>query len=191
VAGDIGPSGEIMHPLGPLGFDEARDGFQEQAEALVTAGVDLIWIETMYDASEARAAVGGVRAVDASVPIILSFTFDTRGHTMMGLSPEEAVSLARELDVQACGGNCGTGPDELVDVIRKMRAVDPDMVLVAKSNAGVPVLRGTETAYPAEPDFMAHYSAELYEAGAKIIGGCCGNHAEHIEAIGKELARRS
>src|SRR5579862_5372699 len=129
VAGDIGPSGEIMAPVGTLEGAEAVDTFAEQAAALVAGGVDLIWIETMSDLSEITAAIEGVRRVSAEIPIIATMTFDTRGHTMMGLTPEAAVQALAKLGVDAIGGNCGNGPEEVVPVIRKMAAVAPDVIL--------------------------------------------------------------
>src|SRR5882672_8009962 len=140
VAGDIGPTGEIMAPLGTLAEDEAVDVFEEQAAALIAGGVDLIWIETMSHLSEIGAAIRGARRASATIPVIATMTFDTRGYTMMGVSPEQAARSLLEAGADAIGGNCGNGPDELLPVIEKMHAVAPDAVLVAKSNAGMPEL---------------------------------------------------
>ena len=117
VAGDIGPTGSIMFPIGPLEFEEAVDVFAEQAQALVAGGVDLIWIETMSDLEEIHAAITGVRRVASGIPIIATMTFDTRGHTMMGVSPERAVRALVDWGADAIGGNCGNGPDEIIPVI--------------------------------------------------------------------------
>jgi len=117
VAGDIGPSGAIMAPVGTLEVTEAVEIFAEQAAALIAGGVDLIWIETMSDLGEIRAAVQGVRSVSADIPIVTTMTFDTRGHTMMGVSPEQAVRALWSWGVDAVGGNCGNGPDELIPVV--------------------------------------------------------------------------
>ena len=137
VAGDIGPSGEIVQPLGTLDYDIAVDVFREQAASLAAGGVDLIWIETMSDLNEMKAAIEGVRRVAPGIALVTTMTFDTRGYTMMGVSPEQAVEALVAWGADAVGGNCGNGPDELVPVIEKMRTVDPDAVLVAKSNAGM------------------------------------------------------
>ena len=175
VAGDIGPSGAILAPTGTLEYDEAVDIFAEQAAALVAGGVDLIWIETMSDLTEIKAAIEGVRRVSPGIALITTMTFDTRGHTMMGVSPEQAVASLSAWGADAIGGNCGNGPDELTTVIERMRAADPDVILVAKSNAGMPELVDMRAVYRADPETMATAALAMREAGASIIGGCCGN----------------
>jgi len=188
VAGDIGPSGSIMFPIGPLEFDEAVDVFAEQAGALVAGGVDLIWIETMSDLEEIHAAIEGVRRVAPEIPLITTMTFDTRGHTMMGVSPERAVGALQGWGADAIGGNCGNGPDELIPVVAKMRAAAPDAVLVGKSNAGMPELVDMKAVYRAEPSVMAAYALEVRAAGASIIGACCGSTPAHLRAMSEALA---
>ncbi len=183
VAGDIGPSGEIFSPLGTLEFDDAVDGFAEQAGALIGGGVDIIWIETMSALEEVEAAVKGVRRVSADIPIITTMTFDTHGRTMMGITPEQAVKALLGMGAAAVGGNCGNGPDELLAVIQKMHAVAPEAVLVSKSNAGIPELIQRKTVYRASPEVMAGYAQQVRAAGARIIGGCCGNTPAHITAM--------
>jgi len=187
VAGDIGPSGSIMTPIGTLDFAEAVDVFAEQAAALVAGGVDLIWIETMSDLAEIHAAIDGVRQVAPEIPLITTMTFDTRGHTMMGVKPEQAVHALVEWGADAIGGNCGNGPDELIPVIAKMRAVDPDVVLVGKSNAGMPELIDMKAVYRAAPEVMATYALEIRDAGASIIGACCGSTPDHLAAMAGAL----
>ena len=189
VAGDIGPTGEIMAPLGTLSDEEATEVFAEQAAALIAGGVDVIWIETMSHLSEIRAAIQGVRQVSADIPIIATMTFDTRGHTMMGVSPEQAVTSLASWGVDAIGGNCGNGPDELLPVIERMRAAAPDLTLVAKSNAGMPELVDMRAVYRCDPETMAAAALEMRDAGASIIGGCCGNTPEHVRAIADLVAR--
>lgn len=188
VAGDIGPSGALMAPIGTLDFDEATDVFAEQAGALVNGGVDLIWIETMSDLEEVRAAVQGVRAVSSTIPLITTMTFDTRGRTMMGVTPERAVASMLEWGADAVGGNCGNGPDELIGVIRKMRAAAPDARLVAKSNVGMPEIVDMRAVYRAEPPVMAEYARAVRAEGATIVGGCCGSRPAHIHAMAEALA---
>ena len=151
VAGDIGPSGAILAPTGTLDYDEAVDIFAEQAAALVAGGVDLIWIETMSDLLEIKAAIEGVRRVSPGIALITTMTFDTRGRTMMGVTPEQAVASLTAWGADAVGGNCGNGPDELITVMERMRAADPDAILVAKSNAGMPELVDMRAVYRAEP----------------------------------------
>ena len=188
VAGDIGPTGEILAPLGTLEYDLAVDVFREQAASLVAGGVDLIWIETMSDLPEIKAAIEGVRQAAPGIALIATMTFDTRGHTMMGVTPEDAVSSLLAWGADAVGGNCGNGPDELVPVIAKMRAAAPDAVLVGKSNAGMPELVDMRAVYKAEPAVMAAFAAEFRAAGATIVGGCCGSTPEHLRAMTEILA---
>jgi methionine synthase I (cobalamin-dependent) len=187
VAGDIGPTGEIMAPLGTLAEDEAVDVFAEQAAALVAGGVDLIWVETMSHLSEIGAAIRGVRRASAGIPIIATMTFDTRGFTMMGVSPEQAARSLIEAGADAIGGNCGNGPDELLPVIAKMHAVAPDAILVAKSNAGMPELIDMRAVYRADPSTMAEAGLGFQAAGARIIGACCGSTPAHLAAMAEAL----
>lgn len=188
VAGDIGPSGEIVAPLGTLDYDVAVDVFAEQAAALVAGGVDLIWIETMSDLREIKAAIQGVRRVAPAIPLIATMTFDTRGHTMMGVSPEQAVAALAAWGADAIGGNCGNGPDEMLGVIERMHAVAPEVTLVAKSNAGMPELIDMRAVYRADPVTMAGQVVAMREAGATIVGGCCGSTPTHIAVIAEALA---
>ena len=189
VAGDIGPSGAILAPTGTLDYDEAVDIFAEQAAALIAGGVDLIWIETMSDLLEIKAAIEGVRRVSPGIALITTMTFDTRGHTMMGVSPEHAVASLAAWGADAIGGNCGNGPDELITVMERMRAADPDVVLVAKSNAGMPELVDMRAVYRSDPDTMAAAALTMRDAGASVIGGCCGSTPEHLRAIAALVAR--
>jgi 5-methyltetrahydrofolate--homocysteine methyltransferase len=189
VAGDIGPSGEMIQPLGALAFDDAVVGFEEQAGALIAGGADVIWIETMSDLEEARAAIEGTRKASPNIPIIATLTFDTKGRTMMGVKPETAARSLSEWGVVAMGGNCGNGPDELLAVIQKMRAVTPSAVLIAKSNAGKPESIDGKTVFRATPEVMANCAIQLREAGARIIGGCCGTTPAHIRAMTDALQK--
>jgi 5-methyltetrahydrofolate--homocysteine methyltransferase len=188
VAGDIGPSGAIMAPLGTLDHDEAVSVFEEQAAALIAGGVDLVWIETMSDLAEMQAAIEGVRRVSAGIPLIATMTFDTRGHTMMGVSPEQAVRALTVWGADAVGGNCGNGPDEMVPVIERMRAAAPDVVLVAKSNVGMPELVDTRAVYRTDPIEMAEQALLMRAAGARIVGACCGSTPAHLRAMAEALS---
>jgi 5-methyltetrahydrofolate--homocysteine methyltransferase len=187
VAGSMGPSGELLEPLGTLTFEEARDGFAEQAAALAEGGVDVLWIETMSDLKEVQAAVEGARSV-SDLPVVTTMTFDTRGYTMMGVSPVQALETLREFRPLALGGNCGNGPSEIEGVIQAMHAADPDVVLVAKSNAGIPELVNGEIAYSGTPQVMAGYAVRVRELGARIIGACCGSTPAHVRAMAEALA---
>ena len=187
VAGDIGPTGEIMAPLGTLDEDEAVDVFEEQARALIAGGVDVIWIETMSHLSEIGAAIRGARRANPDIPVIATMTFDTRGYTMMGVSPEAAARSLLEAGADAIGGNCGNGPGELLPVVEKMAAVAPDAVLVAKSNAGMPELVDLRAVYRADPATMAEAGVGFHTAGARIIGACCGSTPAHLAAMAAAL----
>jgi methionine synthase I (cobalamin-dependent) len=190
IVGDIGPSGELLEPFGNLSYADAVAGFAEQAQALIGGGAEVIWIETISALEEVRAAMEGVRTISTQIPVIATMTFDTHGRTMMGVAPEEAVKALQELDVAAVGGNCGNGPDEILGVIGKMRDVAPDTVLVAKSNAGIPKWVDGKTVYDAGPDEMARYAVQAAEAGARIIGACCGSTPAHLAKMKSALDER-
>jgi len=191
VAGDIGPSGAIMAPMGTLDYGEAVDLFAEQAKALVDGGVDLIWIETMSDLTEIKAAIEGIRQVAPGIAVIATMTFDTRGRTMMGVTPEQAVEALAAWGADAIGGNCGNGPDEILPVIAKMRAVAPDVTLVSKSNAGMPELVDMRAVYRASPETMAVAAVEIQAAGARIVGACCGSTPDHLRMMCQALVAAS
>ena len=188
VAGNIGPTGQVLLPYGEMSYDEAREAFAEQAAALIGGGVDLIWIETMADLEEVRAAIEGIRQISQDIPIMATMTFDTRGRTMMGVTPEKAVTTMVSFGASAVGGNCGNGPAEILGVIEKMHTTLPEAILIAKSNAGVPTLVGGRPVYGASPADMADYAVQVYNAGARIIGACCGSTPDHIKAISQALA---
>lgn len=187
VGGSMGPTGELLKPLGKMAYEEAVNAFAEQASGLVDGGADLLWIETMSDINEVRAAVDGIRSV-SDRPIVATMTFDTNGHTMMGVSPSVAIQALDELDVVAAGGNCGNGPQEIEGVIKAMRRVNPDIPLVAKSNAGVPKWKNEALIYDGSPEVMAHYAVNVRALGARLIGACCGSTPHHIRAMADALA---
>lgn len=187
VAGSMGPSGSLIEPLGTLTPEEARDGFAEQAAALAEGSVDVLWIETMSDLKEVQAAIEGVRSV-TDLPVVTTMTFDTRGHTMMGVSPAKALAALREFGPLALGGNCGNGPEEIEGVIEAMHEADPNVVLVAKSNAGIPELVDGEVTYRAKPKTMAEHAVRARKLGARIFGACCGSTPDHIRAMAEALA---
>ena len=186
VAGSIGPSGQLFEPMGTLTYETAVRAFREQAAGLTEGGVDLLWIETMSDLDEVKAAIVGIREV-SDLPITATMSFDTHGHTMMGISPARAASELKKLDLIALGANCGTGSDELIEAIKAMRAEAPEASLIAKANAGIPQIVGTEVIYNGSPEVMAAYAREVYRAGAQLIGGCCGNTPAHVQAMAEAL----
>lgn len=189
VAGDIGPSGAILAPLGELEYEAALEGFAEQAGALAAGGVDVIWIETMSALEEIHAAIEGVRRVAPELPLIATMTFDTRGRTMMGVTPEQAAQALAGWGADAIGGNCGNGPGEVEGVIEKMHAAVPAAVLVAKSNAGIPRLVQGRAVYEAGPSEMADHAAHVRSLGAQVIGACCGSTPAHLRAMADVLRR--
>jgi 5-methyltetrahydrofolate--homocysteine methyltransferase len=186
VGGSMGPTGELLEPMGTMTFEEAREAFAEQAKALADGGVDVIWVETMSDLNEVKAAVEGARSV-CSLPVAATMTFDTHGHTMMGVSPQKAVECLKDLDLIVMGANCGTGPDEVETVIETMHQINPQAILVAKANAGLPKWVNQELHYDGTPEVMAGYAVRARELGARMIGACCGSTPEHIRAMAEAL----
>jgi 5-methyltetrahydrofolate--homocysteine methyltransferase len=187
VAGSIGPTGQLLAPLGELEFEQAAGVFEEQARALVRGGVDVLWIETMSDLEEIRAGVTGSRRAAPDWPLVATMTFDTGGRTMMGVTPEKALEALQDLGVRALGGNCGRGPDEIEGVIARMHAANSQAVLVAKANAGLPRMVNGATVYEASPPVMAEHARKVRQCGAHIIGGCCGSTPDHIHAMAMAL----
>jgi methionine synthase I (cobalamin-dependent) len=187
VLGDMGPTGQLMEPMGTLTYDEAVDIFAEQAAALAEGGVDAILIETMSDLSEAKAAVEGARRA-ADLPILVTMSFDTHGRTMMGVKPGDAAKELWSLGVDAVGVNCGRTLDENLEAARQMRQSVPDATLMAKPNAGLPRMDGTESVYDVTPQIMADYAKKFADLKVKIFGGCCGSTPAHIRAVSQTLA---
>jgi len=184
VAGSMGPTGEIYQPVGPLSVDDGADAFAEQARALAEGGVDVLWIETMSGKEELEAAVKG--AAVTGLPIVATMTFDTNGRTMMGLAPDAAIEFAHRLDagLEAFGSNCGIGPAALVDSLVQMgKSAASDDVIVAKGNCGIPEYHDGHIHYSGTPAIMADYARLARDAGARIIGGCCGTSPVHLKAI--------
>ncbi len=192
VAGSVGPSGELLFPLGTLSYEEVRDGFTEQAQAMIEGGVDLFIVETMSDLQEIKAAIEGIRAVSGDErPIITTMTFETRGHTMMGVSPEQALTELYAASSRYIGANCGNGPEETGAAIKAMAPHRPeDVVLVVQSNAGLPHWQNGDIIYDGTPDIMAKHAVAMYEAGARYIGACCGSTPAHIRAMATALGLR-
>ena len=182
VFGDMGPTGELLSPMGALSEKEVVHAFVTQAEGLVDGGVDAILIETMSDLAEAKAALKAVRQV-TDLPVIVSFSFDTRGRTMMGLQPAQAVKEIWPLGVTAVGANCGRTLSETLTAVKDMRTAVPEAILLAKPNAGLPHTDGTDLVYDVTPITMAEYAQKFVDQGVKIFGGCCGSTPDHIRAV--------
>lgn len=181
VAGDMGPTGELFAPLGALTKDDAVAAFTEQATALAEAGADLLWIETMSSLEEVEAAI--IAANSTGLPVLATMTFDTAGRTMMGITPADFVSHINALGVAGVGANCGIGPAELLDSILLMAEAKPSPLLIAKGNCGIPSYVEGEIHYHGTPELMAEYASFARDAGAKIIGGCCGTSPAHVAAM--------
>ncbi|MFI4891332.1 MAG: betaine--homocysteine S-methyltransferase [Steroidobacterales bacterium] len=188
VAGSMGPTGEILEPIGPLNADAAREAFAEQAAALSKGGADILWIETMSSVEETEAAIAGART--AGLPVVATLSFDTNGRTMMGITPADLAGLQRKHGLAACGSNCGVGPSELVAcMVNLATAAEPSAVLVAKANCGIPQFIDGAIRFNGTPALMAEYACMSYDAGARIIGGCCGTTPEHLRAMREALEK--
>ncbi|OGO36685.1 MAG: hypothetical protein A2W35_21120 [Chloroflexi bacterium RBG_16_57_11] len=182
VAGDIGPTGELMHPMGPLTYEVALRAFAEQAAALAEGGVDLIWVETMTDLSEAKAAVAGARQV-TDLPVFCSLSFGRKGRTIMGVSARQAAQELWPIGLDAIGANCGEGVEMIPEVLRQMREVLPNAPLIVKPNAGLPKLVAGQTTYDLSPDDFALRMKEFIALGAQVIGSCCGSSPAYIATL--------
>jgi len=188
VAGDIGPCGELLEPYGTLAYSSAVAAFAEQADALAQGGVDCLWIETMMALEEAQAAIEGAKEV-TDLPILCSMSFGPSGRTMMGVTPERAITTLWPLGLAACGGNCGQGPEHMVKTVERMAAAQPEAVLIAKPNAGLPRLVDDRSVFDMTPEAMAEHILSCVRAGARIVGSCCGGSPAHIRAMGQALAK--
>lgn len=188
VAGSMGPVGGIIKPYGPLEFDDVKATFAEQAKALAEGGADLLVIETMFAMEETTAAFEGARAV-TDLPIVVSFSYDRGTRTMMGVKPKDAIRKFSEMGAVMVGANCGTTLDNMEAVVKEYAAAKPDVPLWVKPNAGVPHmdLETEQGVYDMGPEDMATFSKKYVGLGAKVVGGCCGNTAEHIAAIVKAV----
>lgn len=182
VAGSMGPTGQLMEPLGELTHAAAVGTFAEQAGALTEGGVDLLVLETFFALEEALAAIEGVRQA-SPLPLVVSFSFDQGTKTMMGLSPTTVVQAIAPLGVAAIGANCGKSLDAMEQVVGQMAALKSGIPLWVKPNAGLPRMVGDVAQYDTSPETMAEYAARFIQAGAQIVGGCCGSSPEHIAAI--------
>ena len=185
VGGDMGPTGKLLKPLGPLTAEQAADAYAEQATGLAEGGADFLLIETMSDLGEAQAAIEGARRA-TDLPIVCTFSFDTRGHTMMGITPGAVAEQIGPL-IEGVGANCGKDPAEYVLFLHAMRSAAPDTLLWAKPNAGLPRMMDDQAVYAATPAYMGEIALELCQAGAQVIGGCCGTTPDHIRAMAKTL----
>jgi len=187
MAGSVGPTGELMDPLGPLTFDKAVNIFSEQMLGLKEGGVDLVWIETMSAEEEYRAAAAAAKIVD--IPWIGTMSFDTAGRTMMGITSTSFVEMVESLPDPpvAYGANCGVGASDLLRTVLGFR--NAKFPIVAKGNAGIPKFVDGKIHYDGTPELMAKYAVMAFNCGAKIIGGCCGTTPKHIKAMRSGLEK--
>ena len=184
VAGDLGPTGELMAPLGTMDAAEAQEIFAEQLRGLRDGGIDVVLIETMSDLAEVHAAVAAARSVVPDLPVIATLSFDTNLRTMMGVRPADAVTALADAGVDAVGANCGRGPEEMERIAAQMAEARPEgLLLVAQSNAGLPQVVGDHFEYDASPSDLAEHARALHKLGIDLIGACCGSTPAHIEAI--------
>lgn len=189
VLGDIGPSGELMEPMGDLTIDSAAEIFGEQIRGLVAGGVDGILIETMSDLSEVEAAVTAARKEAPGLPVFATLSYDTNLRTMMGISPAMAVQAMAEMGVDVIGANCGRGLDEMRIIAAQLAEAGAGRVrLMVQSNAGLPKLQGDTFVFDGTPEEMAGYAVEMRDLGFTVIGACCGSTPAHIAAMRDALA---
>jgi methionine synthase I (cobalamin-dependent) len=189
VAGGVGPTGELLAPLGTLTPEEAQELFAEQLVALVEGGVDLVLVETLSDLGEADAAVTAARRTAPGLPVAVTMSFDTNVRTMMGVRPADAVAHLAAGGADAVGANCGRGPQEMEIIATEMvQARTGDLLLVAQSNAGLPQVVGDHFEYDATPGDLAAHATRLAELGIDLVGGCCGSTPAHIAAMAATLS---
>jgi len=185
VIASIGPTGKMLL-MGDVTEDEWYDCFREQAAALEKGGADAVCIETMSDADEAVQAIKAAKE-NTALEVIATFTFEKtlqgEYRTMMGLLPAEAVRAAVEAGADIVGTNCGNGMERMIDIVKEIRAEFPDVFILVHANAGLPVLVDGASVFPETPEMMASCVPALVQAGANIVGGCCGTTPAHIMAM--------
>lgn len=187
IAGSIGPTGELLVPLGALTYEGAVAAFAEQIEGLKAGGVDILWAETMSAPEEMQAAAEAAKG--SGLPLVISASFDTAGRTMMGLTPK---ALTEVTSTFACtptvvGANCGVGASDLLATILQLSEANPQAIILAKGNCGIPVIQGDKVVYSGTPELMETYAHMALNAGARIVGGCCGTSPLHLAAMRKAL----
>jgi 5-methyltetrahydrofolate--homocysteine methyltransferase len=191
IAASMGPTGGLLAPFGALDPGEVRAAYAEQAAALARAGAAVLWIETMMDLNEALAALDGAREAAPGLPVVATMTFAPNGRTMFGDRPEGVAAALAEHGAAGVGANCGDGFEPVERVIGAMAAAAPGLHVVAKANAGRPIVGpGGVTEYPATAEDAAGYALRVADSGATIVGGCCGTTPAHIAAIARALAGR-
>jgi 5-methyltetrahydrofolate--homocysteine methyltransferase len=190
VAGSMGPTGDIMAPLGELTYELAVEMFHEQADGLKEGGADVGWAETISAPEEYRASAEG--AALAGLPWCGTMSFDTAGRTMMGLTSSAMTKLVEKMPAPpiAYGANCGVGASDLLRTVLGLTEAGNTLPVIAKGNAGIPKFVDGHIHYDGTPDLMADYAALARDCGAKIIGGCCGTTPEHLRKMRDALETR-
>lgn len=190
VAGSVGPTGEILEPVGALPYAVAVEMFHETADGLKEGGADVAWLETISAPEEFRAAAEGFAL--AGIDWCGTMSFDTAGRTMMGVTSTDMVKLVEDLPNPpiAFGANCGTGASDLLRAVQGFAAAGPARPLIAKGNAGIPKYMDGHIHYDGTPELMADYAVMARDSGARIIGGCCGTTPEHLELMRDALDTR-
>jgi len=190
VAGSMGPTGEIMQPVGTLSHSLAVEMFHEQAEGLKDGGADVLWVETLSAREEFLAAAEGISL--AGMPWCGTMSFDTAGRTMMGLTSRDMVAMIKGINHQplAFGANCGVGASDLLRTVLGFTAENAQLPIIAKGNAGIPKYQDGHIHYDGTPELMAEYAVMARDAGASIIGGCCGTMPEHLGRMRAALESR-
>lgn len=189
VLGSIGPTGALLM-MGEVTPEEMYDGFALQAQALKEGGVDALCIETMSDLEEATIAVKAAKET-TGLDVVCTFTFERTNNgdyrTMMGITPSMVVQPLKDAGACCIGTNCGNGIERMIDIVKELRLCDSDIPILVHANAGIPTVIDGKTTYPETPEFMASYIPALLNAGARIVGGCCGTTPEHIRAIAQSV----
>ncbi|MHA6267932.1 betaine--homocysteine S-methyltransferase [uncultured Aliiroseovarius sp.] len=190
VAGSIGPTGDIMEPMGSLTFDSAVEMFHEQAEGLKEGGADVLWVETISAPEEYKAAARAAELAD--MPWCGTMSFDTAGRTMMGLTSADLAQMVETLPKPplAFGANCGVGASDLLRTVLGFAAQGSERPIIAKGNAGIPKYVDGHIHYDGTPELMAEYAVLARDCGATIIGGCCGTTPDHLRAMRAALETR-
>jgi 5-methyltetrahydrofolate--homocysteine methyltransferase len=185
VVGSCGPTGRLLEPYGDVDPARVADGFRRQIAALASEGVDMVVVETMTDVREATLAVRAAKEISSSLPVAATMTFDPtpKGFfTIMGVSVPEAAEKLAEAGADMVGSNCGNGMEKMIAIAREFRAATK-LPLLFQANAGLPETRDGALIYPESPDFFGRQAADLFDAGASIVGGCCGSTPAHIAAL--------
>ncbi|MCG6659856.1 betaine--homocysteine S-methyltransferase [Halomonas campisalis] len=190
VAGSVGPTGEMLAPLGSMTYEQMVEIFHEQAEGLKEGGADILWLETISATEEFQAASEAFKL--AEMPWCGTMSFDTAGRSMMGVTPQGLTELVGQLPHSpvAFGANCGVGASDLMRTVLEFTEPSPPLPVIAKGNAGIPKYANGHICYNGTPELMADYAVLARDAGARIIGGCCGTRPKHIAKMRSALEER-